>query len=271
LVYLAVVPLGLIVLGIAVVVNGRREPDPAGQRATAIYLGAVCFLALFTVLFTTTGAVQSLTRLIVPDEAQQPNCDDFDSLGSDSFDQLDSLDDFNDFNECADGDQPDVDDAAVRTSVQAVLIGLPAAAVLLFHWRRRRTLVETEMFEGSPGWRADRAYLYVVCFFALVIAVVAASGVLYDIFRLIAPGVASEDGNGEFVRRESLANLITLVVLTIGGLALFSVHWSQVSGEPSLRRLLTTRRSAGPPSASPPPTIPPPPISPPPPTPPADS
>jgi hypothetical protein len=270
-IYLAVVPLGLIVLGVAIVVSGRREPDPTGSRATAIYLAAICFLALFTVLISVTGAASSLSSLIVPDEAHQPDCESLDS-GIPDFDQLE---DFETFEACQDDDDASVDDAAVRSTVQAVLIGLPALAALLFHWRRRRQLTEAADFEGTPGWRADRAYLYVVCFFAAVIAVGAISGVLYDLFRLVAPGVSSPDGDGEFVRHEAFANLLTLLVLTVGALAIFSAHWSRVSGEPGVREWLANRRSAGPPPSTgepspyapptvPPPTLPPPPTTPPP-------
>jgi hypothetical protein len=271
-IYLAVVPLGLIVLGIAIVVSGRREPDPTGSRATAIYLAAICFLALFTVLISVTGAVGSLSSLIVPDEAQEVDCGELESGGIPDFD---TFDEFEDLQVCQEGDQASVDDAAVRSTVQAVLVGLPALAALIFHWRRRRQLTETPDFEETPGGRADRAYLYVVCFFAAVIAVGAISGVLYDLFRLVAPGVSSPDGDGEFVRHEAFANLLTLLVLTVGALAIFSAHWSRVSGEPGIREWLANRRSAGPPPSSgepspyapptvPPPTLPPPPTTPPP-------
>ncbi len=52
------VVIALIVLGVI-----RREPDPSGRRAYAIYLLSVTFVALFTVLFALYPLVAAGTRL----------------------------------------------------------------------------------------------------------------------------------------------------------------------------------------------------------------
>lgn len=245
-VFMAVVPLGLIVLALAVVFNGRQVDDPAGQRPTAIYLGVVCFITLFTVLFAGTAAVGRVSSLIVPAEeragegegawfAYAPG-DGVTFEGVDGFEcrpgRLDGTDN------CPGGERPDPDDISIRDTVRAGLLALPAAALFAFHWRRRRRLVADEAFPGSAAWRADRVYLYLVCLVSALVAAFASAALVYDLFRLAAPDITAEAFARRSEREVALADAITMTVLTLGALAIFCGHWSAVSGESNpLRRL----------------------------------
>ncbi|HMG25203.1 MAG TPA: hypothetical protein VKH36_00155, partial [Acidimicrobiia bacterium] len=42
---------------------GRGDPDTTGRRAFAVYLGAVNFVAVFTLVFASFATVQSLATL----------------------------------------------------------------------------------------------------------------------------------------------------------------------------------------------------------------
>jgi len=95
------VPLGVLVLAVIILAAGRGDPDTTGRRAFAVYLGAVNFVAVFTLVFASFATVQSLATLVV-----------------------DGVD----------------EDAAVRGAVQAALIVAAAVIVLVFHTRRRREL-----------------------------------------------------------------------------------------------------------------------------------
>jgi 1,4-dihydroxy-2-naphthoate octaprenyltransferase len=65
LLLLLAVPLGVLVLAVIILAAGRGEPDTTGRRAFAVYLGAVNFVAVFTLVFASFAAVQSLATLVV--------------------------------------------------------------------------------------------------------------------------------------------------------------------------------------------------------------
>ena len=126
---------------------------------------------------------------------------------------------------------PDPDDEAIRSTVQAGLIAIVAAAVFAFHVRLRRDLVGESDFEGTAAWRADRAFLYVVSAVAVLIALFAAATVVYDVFRLIAPGITS-DTSQSLERERALAQIIPMLVLTGATAYVFGRYLSEVSGKP---------------------------------------
>jgi hypothetical protein len=193
---LVAVPLGVLVLAVIILAAGRGEPDTTGRRAFAVYLAAVNFVAIFTLVFASFAAVQSLADLVVDGKSE---------------------------------------DAAVRGAVQAGLIVGAAVVVLVFHARRRRELQAEDEFErGGPPWRIDRAYLYAVCFVAVLVALFALGVGAYGVFRTLAPGVTG----GEFTprhleRQEGVAQLISQVWLGLAALYVFVRAWREVAADPA--------------------------------------
>lgn len=185
--------LALLVLVLAIIVFAGRETDTTGRRAFAVYLGAVNFVAIFTAVFASFAAVASLTNLIIDGRSE---------------------------------------DDAVRGAVQAGLIVGAALIVLVFHSRRRRELQLASEFEvGAPVWRIDRAYLYVVCFIAVVTALFAFAVGTYGVFRALAPGVTSDEISKHLERQEGVAQLISLVWLGLVAGYVFLRSWREVSAE----------------------------------------
>jgi hypothetical protein len=187
------VPLGVLVLAVIILAAGRGEPDTTGRRAFAVYLGAVNFVAVFTLVFASFATVQSLASLVV------------------------------------DGTDEDV---AVRAAVQAALIVAAAVIVLVFHSRRRRELrAESEFVAGAPAWRIDRAYLYAVCFVAVLVALFALGAGAYGAFRVLAPGVTSEFVSRHHERQEGVAQLIPQIWLGLAALYVFVRAWREVAAD----------------------------------------
>lgn len=186
--------LPLFVLVLAIIIFAGREQDTTGRRAFAVYLAAVNFVAIFTAVFASFATVTSLTGLIVDGRSE---------------------------------------DAAVRGAVQAVLVVGAALVVLVFHSRRRRELQLTAEFElGAPAWRIDRAYLYIVCFVAVVVALFALGVGAYGVFRVLAPGVTGDEISRHLERQEGVAQLISLTWLGIVALYVFLRSWREVAAEP---------------------------------------
>ena len=233
------VPLALILLGLAIVFNGRREDDPTGMRTTAVYFGLVNFTALVVLIFGATSIVGSLSSLIVDKEDRQ---------STSSFDPVGDATDITGFNE---GDDPfafdeevfedsssDANDKAIRESIQSGLIVVPALLVFLFHWRRREAFVDAPGFAESPGLRVDRIYLYAVCFVTALLGSIAVGRFAYDIFRLIIPGITSELGDNSLERKQAVSDMLTMLTLGAISIYLFFWHWRLVSGETELWKRL---------------------------------
>jgi len=190
LVTLVAVPVGVLVLAVIILAAGRGEPDTTGRRAFAVYLAAVNFVAIFTLVFGSFAAVQSLADLVVDGRSE---------------------------------------DAAVRGAVQAGLIVGAAVVVLVFHARRRRELQADDVFErGGPAWRIDRAYLYAVCFVAVLVALFALGVGAYGVFRTLAPGVTGVFTPRHLERQEGVAQLISLAWLGLAALYVFLRAWREV-------------------------------------------
>jgi hypothetical protein len=191
LVTLLVVPVGVLVLAVIILAAGRGEPDTTGRRAFTVYLSAVNFIAIFTLVFASFAAVQSLATLVVDGRSE---------------------------------------DAAVRGAVQAGLIAGAAVVVLVFHARRRRELRAGAEFEaGGPAWRIDRAYLYAVCFVAVLVALFALGVGAYGAFRTLAPGVTEEAVTRHLERQEGVAQLVSQFWLGLTALYVFLRAWREAA------------------------------------------
>jgi hypothetical protein len=216
---LAVLGVPLLILAVLVVVAGRSgEPDPNGWRPYVNYLAGMTFIALFVTLFAAFATVAALVDIPV-------NTDDtsFAVVGRASGSSSPSFEISGDPSESLSGSSSSkADDVAVRTAVQAGLVAIAGAAVLWFHHRRLRALVATSGFGESNAWRAYLAYLYAVCFFAVLIVLFGAASSAYGVFRAVAPGVAGNDKAGAGV-----AQLVSSGLLALAAGAIFRRFWDE--------------------------------------------
>lgn len=216
-----VLPIGLLVLAILVLAGGRGEVDDTGRRTYSLYVAVVSFVTIFTALVAFTAIVNSVMDKVV----DEPQTDDviFEDGQNGGFDF-----------EFGTGDGGDENDRIARTSVQAGLVGAVALGVLVFHVRRRRDLVAPADFTGSAAWRVDRAYLYAVCFTAILVFLFAAAIALYAVFRVIAPGVTG-GADEDLERQLGIQQLVTLGFLSAvaGGIFLWSWRHAEASAIPA--------------------------------------
>jgi hypothetical protein len=224
------VALPLLVLAVLAIVASRGDADPTGRRPYAVYLVAVSFIALFVALFGAFGVVNDLMQIPVNEEAER-DYEEYSQPAS-SEDPGVLFDEFGnevpqDFGEVFfEGEFPKPDDEKVGNAVQAALIALPALAVLLFHTRLLRRFTASPDFEGSPSARAYRAYLYSVCFFAVLIVLFAASSSGYGVFRAVAPGITGDDKAGP-----GIAQLVSSSLLAIAAWVIFMRFWRETRGD----------------------------------------
>jgi len=221
LAFAIVLPLGLLAL-VVLVLAGGRDIDATGKRTFALYVVTVSFVALFTALIASTAVVSSLTEKIKDDDSSEEfNFED------ESFDD----EDFEDV-EFDTGGGVSENDRLLRGVVQGALVLLAAGAVLWFHHRRRREYSAERGFDGSAAWRADRAYVYVVCFTAILIFLFTAGFGSYNIFKLIGPGVFGS-GDDSDIRKTALQELLTLAWLDLASLGIFRYFWLQANPRPA--------------------------------------
>ncbi|MGH9025614.1 MAG: hypothetical protein ACRDWD_05770 [Acidimicrobiia bacterium] len=206
-----VLPIGFLVLAVLVLAGGRGEVDDTGRRTYALYIAVVSFIALFTALVGVTGVVNAVMDKVV-DETESEDIVLDDDQGSDLDLEIET------------GGGGDENDQIARDAVQAGLVGAVALAVLAFHLRRRRDLVAPADFTGSAAWRVDRAYLYAVCFTAVLIFLFASAVALYAVFRVIAPDVTGS-GDGDLERQLGIQQLVTLGFLSTFAGVIFLWSW----------------------------------------------
>jgi hypothetical protein len=224
LAFAIVLPLGLLAL-VVLVLAGGRDIDTTGRRTFTLYVVTVSFVALFTALIASTAVVSSLTEKIKDDDSAEEF--DFDDEEFEDFEDEDF-----DFDT---GDGVSENDRVLRGVVQGALVLLAAGAVLWFHHRRRREYTGERDFDGSAAWRADRAYVYVVCFTAILIFLFAAGFGSYNVFKLIGPGVF-DSGDSSDIRKTALQELLTLAWLALASLGIFRLHWLQAHPGPAPSR-----------------------------------
>lgn len=223
---LVVMPLaliGIVLLGIVALAGGRNEPDPHGHRAPAMYLSLVSFVAIFTILFAIGTGAKSLGNLVFTDPgsvdcSEEPWRSECMSGGPTSFVNLTD----------APSDEA-VTAEHVSGLVNSVGAGAAAGAVLAFHARRRRELLEDDTFAGSPGARTFNAYLYAVAFVAMIVLLVSAATALLGLVRGAAPDLVNS-GSVDAERDAGLVQLISSLALGAAAVAVYKIHWAAARG-----------------------------------------
>jgi hypothetical protein len=111
-----------------------------------------------------------------------------------------------------------------RQAIQSGLFLLAAGFVLLFHARRIRDLESDGSLVQIPIRRGYQAYLYAVCFVAVLVALVAGAFAVFGIFRIAGPGVVGF-GSASAERNEGIVELATSGLLALAAYGLFRLHW----------------------------------------------
>jgi hypothetical protein len=168
---------GILAVFVVIVVSNRADPDPSGRRPLAVYLFAVSFFSMFVVLFGTFAIVLGLVQLIgshpdVASVAQHP-----------------------------------VGDAVVRIVVLGGTIVLVAVLLLQNSLRRALALPELKHGVSGPISRVAQSYAASVSFAAVFIGAVALVVFVYEVFRILAPGVFELTGTRVAAARVLLAAL----------------------------------------------------------------
>jgi hypothetical protein len=194
----------LLVGGVFVIVTvaNRADPDPTGRRPAVVYGFATAFVTLYVTLFATAAFVASLADLIGTHESRRGS-----GLFGGSVRPAGSL-------------HP-VGDAVARGCVLSLLVALVAGAVYWLH-ATAAARASADAVEGDPNARVRASYVSAVSFVAVAIVVVSAIVVLYDVFRLIAPGVFAPNLSGD--RVVVLRSMLPALYLTVVSAALLLMH-----------------------------------------------
>jgi hypothetical protein len=180
----------IVAIFVVIVVANRADADPSGRRPLAVYLFGVSFFSVFVVLFGTFAMVLGLVQLIgshpgVAGVVQHP-----------------------------------VGDSVVRTVVLGGIIVAVAALLLLYNLRRALDLPEVRQGQPGPVARVAQSYAASVSFVSIFIGAVSLVVFLYEVFRILAPGVFELTGTRVAAARVVLAALY----LALASAALVAAH-----------------------------------------------
>jgi len=180
----------IVAVFVVIVVANRAEPDPSGQRPLAVYLFALSFFSVFIVLFGTFAIVLGLVQLIG------------------SHPVTISL------------SKHPVGDAVARTVVLGGIIVAVAAVILQTSLRRAMELPEVAHNQSGPVGRVAQSYGASVSFLGVFIAAVSLIVFVYEVFRILAPGVFELAGP----RVGAARVLLSALYLAFASSALVAAH-----------------------------------------------
>jgi hypothetical protein len=203
---------------VVIVVANRADPDPTGRRPLAVYLFGVSFFSIFIVLFGTFAMVLGLVQL----------------MGSHP--------------DVISNSQHPVGDAVVRIVVLGGIIVVVAAVLLLTSLRRALALPEVAHRQPGPITRVAQSYAASVSFAALLIGAVSLIVFLYEVFRILAPGIFELTGT----RVDAARVLIAALYLAFASAGIVLAHARLLpSGGVGSRRAPDDAFSAYPPAVPP--------------------
>jgi hypothetical protein len=180
----------ILAIFVVIVVANRADPDPTGRRPLAVYLFGVSFFSMFVVLFGTFAMVLGLVQLI----GSHPGVESV--------------------------SQHPVGDAVVRIVVLGGIIVGVATVLLLTCLRRALALPEVAHRQAGPINRVAQSYAASVSFAALFIGAVALIVFLYEVFRILAPGVFELTGT----RVDAARVLIAALYLAFASVGIVLAH-----------------------------------------------
>ena len=199
-----------------VVVANRGDPDPTGRRPMSVYLFGVSFFTVFAALFGSFAVVQSVVQLIGTNTSQAGPA--LHPLG----------------------------DAVARGATLAGIITGVSLVVLALHLRRGMAMAGRADPRLGPLGRVAQSYVAAVSFVAVIIAIIALVFALYEVARIIGPGVFQLSGT----RTQTLRPLLSSAYLAVGALLILFLHLRVVP--PDIRRgTFRVARGTPPGSASP--------------------
>jgi hypothetical protein len=215
------VPAALLVGIIAVLIAGRRDAAGGEDRVGARYVCAISLLTLFVALYAAFGAVSALIDLVVD---HQDRAAALEKLSKQEYGPVPSYGaggavtslgfDVQSYQYSKNNDANY--DAAVATGLAA----LTAAAVFVYHRRRRMAMVGARGFAGSSGAVVNRTYLQGVKFVAALTVALAAAAALYGIWKICAPGIAGAL-DADVGRAEGVSSFLSSGLLAVAAALIF--------------------------------------------------
>jgi hypothetical protein len=200
------------------IVSNRADPDPTGRRPLAVYFFGVSFFALFITLFGSFAIVLGLVQLI----GRRAGVSSGPSLHP-------------------------VGDAVARVAIVGGIVTVVALGVLVVHIRRGLEVSGRADPRTGPLGRVAQSYVASVSFIAVILTSVSAAVVLYELVRIVAPGVFAVSGS----RVDTLRPMLAAAYLALASLAVLVVHMRFVP--PEVRRVRWPAPAAAPPYTAPPP------------------
>jgi hypothetical protein len=188
--------IALVSIFVIIVVANRADPDPTGRRPMSVYLFGVSFFSIFVALFGSFAMVLGLVQLIGSHQGGQPT-----------------------------GSLHPVGDAVTRVVVLGAIIVAVAALLLVTSLRRGLSLPELTQDPPGPVGRVARSYAASVSFASVLIAAISLVVFLYEVFRILAPGVFELSGS----RVNAARVLLSTLYLTFASAAIVAFHARLVS------------------------------------------
>ncbi|MHB8341883.1 MAG: hypothetical protein ACYDB7_12035 [Mycobacteriales bacterium] len=201
---------------VVVIVANRADPDPSGRRPGVVYAFGIAFVTLFVTLFATAGLIASLCQLIGAHGGTPQPAGIFGSVPTPQFGSTATYGSAVPF-----GSAHPIGDAVARGSTLSVIIALVAGLAFALH-----LTAAARSAAGAPAVdpvaRVRASYVAAVAFLSVLIAVLATVVALYDVFRLIAPGVFSPNSGGE--RVAVLRTMLPMLYLAAAAVAVLLAH-----------------------------------------------
>jgi hypothetical protein len=206
-IFYTMVPL-LLVGGLILAGAGLARRDTYDPRRTyVVYLLSTILVSLVVLVGGVTALVGNIGERVVGTGGPQMYMDD----GFGMPDQASHSDDF-------------VDRVNTGEAIQAALVAGVALLLLYFHAAKLTEITKETQFSSSLLARTYTAYLYIVCFAAVITAVVAAAVAVYALVRIAVPGSLGSAPD-DVERDYAIVDLLRFGALAGLTAWIFKWHW----------------------------------------------